>query len=1359
MFFSVFCLNLVYAQKKKEIITPRYNPGLRFTENLGQLDKQVKYNVVMNSGNIFFEDNRVVYFLYDYNKFKEYHYGGAGKYIDKSIRGHAYHVEFLNGNTMAIKTASDMVPFYENFFLGNDKSKWKSNVHSYKRILYKDIYNGIDYEAVTDERRLKYNYYIKPGANYKDIRLKYKGVEKLKVENGELIIQTSFSEIKEDKPYAYQNINGSIIPIPCKYVLNGSIVSFELLTAFDPKYELIIDPTLVFAAQSGSTADNFGMTATYDSDGNLYSGGTVFDIGYPYITGSYSNVFNGPVISGNTDLVISKYNSGGTNMLYSTYLGGSGSEIVTSLIVDINNNLCLYGSTGSSNFPMLANSYDNTFNGGTYLSFEFNGTTFTNGTDIFISKFNSGGTNLLASTYIGGSDNDGVNHTNSIVTYTSVYQAQTCSGPVFIPTVTEHKADSLQYNYGDQYRGEIQLDKLGNIYIVSSTRSSNFPTSATAFDNSLGGKQDAVIVKFNSSLSTLGWSSYLGGSENDAGYGIIVTDSLFTYVTGGTYSTDFPTTPGCYNTAYNGGKADGYIVKINPAGSSILKGTYIGTLDYDQSYCIQKDKIGNIYVFGQSLGNMPVVGPVYSNAGSHQFISRFDNQLNNLNMSTVVGSGLPIIDISPSAFSVDNCGNIYLSGWGGNLITGPAMSGMPTTTNAIYPTIPNGFDFYLLALSQNAGSLLYATYFGGNCSKEHVDGGTSRFDPAGIVYQSVCAGCGGQDDFPVPAGKWPCGPFVTCPPGPNMSGNCNNGVFKIDFDINIAVSTISTNTIGGCNPLFVNFTSATSPTNAGSSFIWYFGNGQTNTTNINPTVTYTNPGTYTVSLVVIDPTTCNVKDSTSIYITVLPSPTSSFTSTFVPCTNTISMVNTSTGTLIPNPYVWNWGDATPTINATSPTHSYTAPGIYTITLITTAVNGCTSQATQTVNISSFFPTVSSAIICDGSSTTLTALGATNYTWTPAIGLSNTLISSPIANPSVTTIYTVVAEDNTVNPPCVRNLTTSVIVNPKPTADFSYSINPCGGGVNYYDNSASNIAGWFWTLSPTVTTTDQNPYYFYSNGGNFTVSLVATNQFGCTDTAYKPIVVPIPPPLSVNANSLICLGSSAQLEATGGTSYSWTPTSSLNLANISSPVANPTVSTNYSVVITTSNNCTFLLNTYVNVYNLSSTPIAANASPVGIVKGNASTLIYTGDPGATISWYPSNSVNPKTGYTVQATPERPTTYTVYATKGACRETLYVFVDVFIPGCIEGDAFIPNTFTPNGDGQNDILYVRGLKVDEVYFAVYNRWGEMVFETTDKSKGWDGIYKGKPADVGVFGWYLKVKCYNGEETFKKGNVTLIR
>ena len=117
--------------------------------------------------------------------------------------------------------------------------------------------------------------------------------------------------------------------------------------------------------------------------------------------------------------------------------------------------------------------------------------------------------------------------------------------------------------------------------------------------------------------------------------------------------------------------------------------------------------------------------------------------------------------------------------------------------------------------------------------------------------------------------------------------------------------------------------------------------------------------------------------------------------------------------------------------------------------------------------------------------------------------------------------------------------------------------------------------------------------------------------------------------------------------------------------------------------------------------------------------------------------------------VTAYPDRPTTYTAVATNGPCKENTSVYVEAYSGGCIDEDVFVPNTFTPNGDGKNDILFVRGIKVDEVYFAVYNRWGELVFETKDKTVGWDGIYKARPADVGVFGWYLKVKCINGEES----------
>jgi gliding motility-associated-like protein len=256
-----------------------------------------------------------------------------------------------------------------------------------------------------------------------------------------------------------------------------------------------------------------------------------------------------------------------------------------------------------------------------------------------------------------------------------------------------------------------------------------------------------------------------------------------------------------------------------------------------------------------------------------------------------------------------------------------------------------------------------------------------------------------------------------------------------------------------------------------------------------------------------------------------------------------------------------------------------------------------------------------------------------------------------------------------------------------------------------------------------------------------------------------ITVGVPPPLSVNGNSLICLGSKAQLSASGGISYTWTPPATLSSSTVANPIASPSVNTQYSVVIASSGSCTFMLVTNVGVSVPSTMQVGANANPTFVIVGNTTTLVYTGAPGSIINWLPVGSTTPAVGYTVTAAPVKPTTYTAIVSTGACIDKAQVLVEAYTEGCIEKDVFVPNTFTPNGDGQNDVLYVRGLKVNEVYFAVYNRWGEMVFESKDMSKGWDGIYKGRPADVGVFGWYLKVKCFNGEETFRKGNVTLIR
>lgn len=1353
--FWPFFITLAQNSPERRVVIPQTSAALKFTENIGQWNDNILFRARLDGGLLFFEKNCLTFNFYDKNKLRSIHNGGFEKklYSDYNIICHAYKVHFDGCNSAVKVEKAQKGTDYENFYMGNDKTKWKGNVQNYHKIWIREIYDGIDYEAITSTSGIKYNFIVKPNSDPEDIKMRYEGVDKIKLKDGSVRIKLSITEIIEQKPYAYQTINGVVKEVLCKYRLVDNVLGFEFPNGYDKNQELVIDPVLVFAAQSGSTADNFGMTATFDLQGNLYSGGTIFDIGYPFVTGSYSNVFNGPPAYGNTDIVLTKYNSVGNALLFATYMGGMGTEVVSSLIVDKANNLYLYGATGSTNFPTTAGAAYPNFAGGSNIGFVSNGSVFFNGTDIYIAKFNPTGSALLGCTYYGGSGNDGVNYLSN--TYTLSFSMAPAAG--FSVTNTTNY-DSLQTNYGDTYRGEIQLDTLNNVYIVSSTRSSDLPMVG-GFDNTINGGADAVVAKFNTNLTGLIYSGFLGGSHNESGNGLFVLPNFEVYVTGGTCSSNFPNTAGGHAATYQGGKTDGFLTHINSAGNAIMQSTYIGTNLYDNSFFVQCNSAGQPHVYGQSLGNMPVImdasaTTIFSVANTHQFVTKYNAALTSKLMSTVFGNNTSNIDISPSAFAVDECnGNIYLSGWGGNiLLANSAISNMPILNPTQATT--TGYDFYLMAMKVNASSLLYGSYFGGNTSQEHVDGGTSRFDRKGVIYQSVCAGCGGNQDFPVTPNAWPCPTSSNCPT-PNLSANCNNGVFKIDFQFQTPTSSMNTNTITGCAPLTVNFTN-NSP---GTGFVWHFGNGQTNSVTLNPSFTYTTGGTYTVSLVVYDTTKCVKKDSSFKVITVNPKPVSAFTSTLAHCSNTYSTSNTSTGLGLT--YIWNFGDASPTTTLSSPNHTYTTSGMYTITLVTTNSFGCKDTLRQPINVFIFNPSASMDLICEGETASLTATGGTSYTWTPAATLNNQFIPNPSGNPTVTTVYTVTIENNAVAPSCLADIVTTVIVNPKPTAAFSYSLNPCGGGVYYSDASTASITAWNWSLQPVpaITSTLQNPYHFYPNGGTFTVSLIVSNQFGCLDTNKQVLSVPVPPPLSINAATTICNGNSIQLLATGGVSYSWSPGATLSATNIANPIATPTISTGYSVVITTSNNCSFLLLTSVFVNNLSSTPISVTATPTRVVQGGTTTLQYFGDAGLNVSWNPGTFVTPKTGATVTAQPDRPTTYTVIVSNGPCKDTLYVFVDVVLSGCEEGDAFVPNTFTPNGDGQNDVLYARGLKMEELYFAVYNRWGEKVFETTDKKVGWDGIYKGRPADVGVFGWYLKVKCYDGNETFKKGNVTLIR
>ena len=511
--------------------------------------------------------------------------------------------------------------------------------------------------------------------------------------------------------------------------MEGDVVKFKVRNYAHDK-TLIIDPTEIFFSYSGSTADNWGFTATYGPDGSFYGGGIAFNSGFPVSPGAYDNSFNGDF-----DIAIIKLTPNGKSRVYATYIGGNSSDQPHSLIVDPQGNLIIAGRSKSTS------SADPSLNYPTTVPVYGPG----GGWDIVVTKLNATGSALIGSMRIGGQQDDGVN----------IKDESASSG-----------GSSLKRNYGDDARSEVLLDASNNIYLASCTSSSDYKTTPGAFQTKIGGKQDGVVLKLNPDCNSVLFSTFLGGSENDASYVLTLGSTNNIYVAGGTASSDLPgiSASGVISSSFSGGVCDGFVVELNNSGTAALRGTYLGTSAADQVYGIETDKFGFIYVMGTTEGTWPVINAAYSNPNSKQFISKLKPDLSSYVYSTVFGSGSALPNISPHAFLVDRCENVYVSGWGGKSNTGFGEGntrGMPTTPDAIKPqTDASGSDFYFFVLKKDAASQLYGSFFGQEDPPlgvnnpvtfgDHVDGGTSRFDRNGVIYQAMCANCFRTVPFPVP---------------------------------------------------------------------------------------------------------------------------------------------------------------------------------------------------------------------------------------------------------------------------------------------------------------------------------------------------------------------------------------------------------------------------------------------------------------------------------------------------------------------------------------------------------------------------------------------------------------------------------
>lgn len=1270
--------------------------------NEGQWDSKIHFKVDMRQGSILVNETGFAYFLHDA---MDHDHDEKGSTEDKKIHCQALRSEFLNTSWKGVKTKGNSSPFYRNYFQGSDKSKWKSKVYSTDKVIYDDVYKGIDFIVEGQSDFLKYSFVVAPGSDVKEIVTKISGSEQVFIREGDLVIRTDFGELIEKEPVAWSIHNGRKTKVPVAFKLENNLVTYEFPKGFSETDTLVIDPDIVFSSFTGSTMDNWGMTATPDQEGNLYGGGIVFagTGSYPTITGSYDLSFNGgnsyPFGAGTLpgfDVAISKFNATGTSLIYSTYLGGSGNESVHSLVTDEQGDLYVLGVTSSPNFPTIAGCIDQSFNGGS--------TVITNelgfqGADMYVCHFDAAGANLVGSTYLGGTGTDGIN------------------------------SGSLYFNYGDPFRGEIVV-KSGQVYVASSTSSSDFPL-ANAFQTTLNGGQDAVVIKMNPGLTSLIWSTYVGGSGRDSGNGIQISSTGEVFVAGGT-TADMPFTSG-NDLTYNAGIADAYVMRMSGTSGAVLSGTFIGTNEYDQAFFVQLDLDDNVYIYGQTEGSIAISPGKYGVGNSGQFVAKFSPNLTGLIWTTPIGSGSGHIEISPTAFLVSNCGEIYLAGWGGNVNVNNSpgavhstSTGLPVTPDAYQPNT-NGSNFWLAVLEEDATALNYATFIGGTTTAfNHVDGGTSRFDKNGNIYHAVCGACGAvPNGFSTTPGAW-----STTNPSPN----CNLAAFKFELSTIEAVVAAPDPLVCLPDPVVFNNNSAN-----GNQFEWDFGDGQTST-QVNPSHVYSGPGQYTVTLIVRDTTQCYTPDTVQFIVNIGDFNGGIVNPTAQTCANVPVQMEAFGGTVYhwePVQYFNNPNISNPMVTTNQDISIFCVVsdscGIDTVYAQVSVMNGALDISNDTA-------------ICIGNSVNLFASGVSQITWSPATYLDNPSSLTPISTPLQSITYTA---SGTTSDGCQLTATVHIHVDttmPQPVMPDSLVY--CQGSSGTVTVSGATSYNWSPqtditpVTGPQVTISTQTNGYYYCD---------FSNACGAArDSIFVRVNVAT---ILAGNDTTICPGETAPVHASGGISYSWSPSPYGFLqSNGSLVLVKPMVSTTYVVVGTDEYGCKDTASVRVNLFPL---PFVQTNPDVYAVFGEEVQLNAVSSTAVSYVWSPAEYLSCNVCQNPVTMPNKAMTFTVtiYDINGcSASDVVHVFYDAII--------YVPNTFTPNQNGTNETFFALGVNIKDFRLEIFNRWGELIYSGDALSQMWDGTYAGLPSPDGVYTWKIEYgEMLNAERRQIVGHVNLLR
>ncbi|MEW6741723.1 MAG: SBBP repeat-containing protein [Planctomycetota bacterium] len=686
---------------------------LAFIENRGQVDEQASFYTSKGSLKAYFTRSAIVLQLLS-------HAPEAPLPLERPcppavsqdentengcIKGANVFLTFEGASPLSVIEGADPLPDRYNYFLGNDPSKWRTEVPAYSSIRYRGLYPGVDMAVRDCDGRLEYDLILEPAADPGPIAVRCEGAESLRLEeDGTLVIGTAAGPLRQPTPCTYElGPGGTRELVECSYrLLSANRFGFDV-PARDHKKALVIDPGLVYGTFLGGSDEDGGYSIAVDSSGAALVTGRTGSSDFPTTPGAYDTTYDG------IDAFVAKFSASGSSLLYGTFLGGSGDDYGYAIVVDSSGAALVTGGTWSSDFPTNPGAYDTTYNGYT---------------DAFVAKLSASGSSLLYGTFLGGSNYDngyaiavdssgaalvtGYTYSSNFPTTPGAYDTTFngyYSSDAFVAKLSASGSTLLYGTFlggsSDDAGCAIAVDSSGAALVTGETYSSNFPTTPGAYDTTFSGGTDAFVVKLSASGSSLLYGTFLGGSDWDYGYAIAVDSSGAALVTGETFSSNFPTTPGAYDTTFNG-YYDVFVAKLSASGSSLLYGTFLGGSYYDHGYGIAVDSAGAALVTGKTGSwNFPTTPGAYDttlNGHRDAFVAKLSASGSSLLYGTFLGGS---DGEWGEAIAVDSAGAALVTGW-------TEAADFPTTPGAYDTTINGSWDAFvakLLIIPATSGSV------------------------------------------------------------------------------------------------------------------------------------------------------------------------------------------------------------------------------------------------------------------------------------------------------------------------------------------------------------------------------------------------------------------------------------------------------------------------------------------------------------------------------------------------------------------------------------------------------------------------------------------------------------------------------